>query len=391
MENFMNKKVLAVAVASALVAPVIAQAEVTLSGTIQAEVTGGDVGNSDNNTIKTQDVQGASYGAGPNAIRIDFSERLSSGITAWGRYAAAFNTFNNQSLGREEAFVGLKGSSAYIRFGTLGGAYKNSLDNDPFSGTSLQAYGSAGGMTGSRFGHDDYMDNIVEIGFKFGGFSAIFQGVADETERNYDPVTGESLGYDRNGNPIMQAQDGGGILELRYTGRNWNVFLAGAYTDFGLDSVTDSFEDVTDRINDEFDEAVGNEAEDRSVLRAGDGERNLKIGGTFCTVSCDGESGLRLGWQYEDAELGTIDGGKGDLGFLSLDYRLNNVSVGGWVGGYSADREGNDTLSWVQNTSSANAPMLSSVIVAQTVIMSFLMKTCFQWVSDTISNFSFAD
>lgn len=348
----MNKKVLAVAVASTLMAPVIAQAEVTLSGTIQAEVTGGDVGGSDNNTIKTQDIQGSTYGSGPNALRIDFSEKLSSGITAWGRYAAAFNTFNNQSLGREEAFLGLKGSSAYVRFGTLGGAYKNSLDNDPFSGTSLQAYGSGGGMTGSRFGHDDYMDNIVEIGFKFGGFSAIFQGVADETERDYDPVTGNSLGIDpTTGQPIMKAQDGGGILELRYTGRNWNVFLAGAYTDFGLDAVTNSLEDVTDNINDQVDSAVGNDPEDRSVSRDYTGERNLKIGGAFCTVSCkENGSGLKLGWQYEDAELGTIDGGKGDYGFLSLDYRMNNVSVGGWVGGYSADFEGNDTLSFAVGT-----------------------------------------
>jgi len=353
MENFMNKKILAVAVASTLMAPVIVQADVTLSGTIQAEVTGGDVGDSDNNTIKTQDIQGATYGSGPNALRIDFNENLGGGVTAWGRYSAAFNTFNNQSLGREETFIGLKGSSAYIRFGTLGAAYKNSLDNDPFGGTSLQAYGSGGGMTGSRFGHDDYMDNIVEIGLKFGGFSAIFQGVADETERDYDPVTGESLGIDpRTGLQRMQAQDGGGILELRYTGRNWNIFLAGAYTDFGLDSVTDSFEDITDELNDQWDEWAENDPEDRSVQRTTTGERNLKIGGTFCTVSCnsDSKSGLRLGWQYEDAELGTIDGGKGDYGFISLDYRMNNVSVGGWLGGYSADWEGNDTMSFAIGT-----------------------------------------
>jgi predicted porin len=346
MENFMNKKVLAVAIASALVLPVIAQAEVTLSGVIQAEVAGGDEGGSDNNTITTQDNTGANYGSGPNELSIDFNEKLTNGITAWGRYAAGFNTFNNQSLGRQETFIGLKGSSAYVRFGTLAGAYKNSLDNDPFSYTSLQAYGDGGGMTGSRFGHDDYLDNIIEIGLKFGGFSAIFQGVADETESNIDPVTGNSFGYDGDGQPIMQARDGGGILELRYTGRNWNVFLAGAYTDFGLDSLKDSVTDITDEARDR----VGDEVEE-TLDEEYTGERNLKVGGAFCTISCEGGSpGMRLGWQYEDAELGTMDGGKGDLGFLSLDYRVNNVSVGGWVGGYSADREGNDAMSFAVGT-----------------------------------------
>lgn len=344
----MNKKAVTLAIAAALVAPISSvYADVKLSGAVQAEMgaaTIGQVNGEEADTIRvSKDGSGALLNGGANKVRIDVDEKLGEGLTAYGRYQFTFNTATNSgsSLTGQEAWVGLKTESFFVRFGSLEGAYKSSKGLvDPFAGTAIQARGTAGGMSGSGrldvsvtpnengkfvmtdrntgetyradvktvsaktnhqgLAHSGEVQNALELGTKFDGFSASFQGVFDETDN----------------------LEGGGIIELKYAGPNFTVFAAGSYMDFG-----DATSTVTNTLS-------GDDDEDNKGS-------NWKVGGQFQMA------GVTLGLQYEDAELGAFDpnpdGGRYILG--SVDYKLNNVAVGGWVAQYLSDID--DASRWI--------------------------------------------
>ena len=340
----MNRKILALTMAAALVVPMMAQADVKFSGVIQAETGSAKLGMAKDRLRVTKDGEGALLNGGPNRLRFDVDEKLSNGWSAMARYQTAFSTSNNAGLVKgQEGWVGLKMNSEafYFRFGTLEGNYK-ALKGlvDPFAGTSLQARGTAGGMSGSShltscttatagkglcknypdvddagdipstiaglgaraalagFTHSSYVNNALELGSKMGGFSASLQGVWDQTD----------------------VLNGGGLVALQYTHDNFDVFASAAYTD--LDS-----------------SVSGNKL---------DSGGNWKVGGAAKFA------GMTLGLQYEHAEIGTLtdsyfnkvkDGvttiapiaGKYLLG--SIDFRADNLAIGGWVAKYSESTE----------------------------------------------------
>lgn len=293
----MNKKLLVVAVAAALVAPLSAQAELKLSGTIQAEVGSLQVGDGERTTVSA-DNDGALAGGGPNKIRLDFDEKLSPGLTAFGRVDWSFDTAESASgtnLGDREHFIGLKGSNVHFKFGRIEGAYKGTGvgDVDPLYGTGVQGRSLASGMTaGNAFAHSSFVNNVVELGFNHSGFSAVVQATVDETADNKDA----------------------GQLGLQYKTENWGAFLAGSYTDFG--NVTNTGGD--------------------------DQDGNAKVGGWYKM------GGLKLGLQYEMAKLNstTLDGNEGDYIMGSATYGMGNVIIAGWVAGYMSDADEEDALSF---------------------------------------------
>jgi predicted porin len=338
----MNKKILALLSATALLIPSIhAYAEITVSGTIQAETASLKQGKADRQRI-TKDIDGAVLpNEGANGLTFDINEKLANGLTAYARYGAAFSTSGNTGLNAGgEAWVGLKGDVAHFKFGKFEGIYKVvSSDIDPFTFTSLGASGTAGGMSGQAFnqqriikvdgsGNDvsedgvcygksgriagfdyqlvpneteacgtdhrglsnnDFISNALEFGAEFGKFSLTFQGNFDETD----------------------VMEGSGLLGLRYVDDNFTVFAAGSYVDF----------DAT---------KLGTDAKNS--------KRNWKVGGSYKL------SNLTLGIQYESAELGVFDNSDkgGKYGLVSADYRVGNVGIGGWLGGYFADAENED-------------------------------------------------
>jgi predicted porin len=134
-----------------------------------------------------------------------------------------------------------------------------------------------------------------------GGFSASLQGVWDQTD----------------------VLNGGGLIALEYTHDNFSVFAGAAYTD--------------------LDDSVGSVS--TSKLDSGG---NWKVGGTATFA------GMKLGLQYEHAEIGTLTdssfakvkngvttiapiAGKYLLG--SIDFRADNLAIGGWVAKYSESTE----------------------------------------------------
>lgn len=347
----MNQKLFAFAIAATLVAPMAADADVKLSGVIQGEITSSEVGDSDQDReTLTKDKEGAIFNSGPNLLTFDIDEKLGGGLAAYARYQGTFSTSDNEGITGKEAFLGLKTSSFFLRYGKLTGAYKSSLGLiDPWAGTSLQARGSGGGMSGSKYNsvtwdaasktfktqaaasnndagqglsHSGYVEGALEAGMKMAGFTGRIQGVVDD----------------------RSDMDGAGLLELLYSAPNetFTMWLSGAYTDLNL----------KDTVKDAADSATGDEKDDKTD----DGLGNWKIGGQFKLGPA-----LTLGLQYEDAEIGTFDnnpdGGKYIIG--SVDFMMNNFSLAAWVGSYLSDiadnarlkdDQGNaideDTLSW---------------------------------------------
>lgn len=391
----MNKKILALAVAATMAAPMATHADVKVSGIVQAEIISLEVADGDENLVAamsngdkpfedmdrqtlTNDGLGTILNEGPNHIQFDFDEKLGGGLSAEARYIGAFNSSGNygKALIGEEAWVGLRTPNFHVRYGTLTGVYKSSHTLvDPWAFTSLQARGTGGGMSGEYFNiaqaftnengiirdingnpkiggvlvnyhdpqkgltNDGFVEGALELGVNFGGFSASIQGIVDDTSN----------------------MDGAGLLELRYTAPQFTMWLSGAYQD--LDDVTTDLENIgTDFLNDTIRDDDEQEAEEDNL-----GLGNWKIGGQFKLGPM-----LKLGLQYEDVEIGALDsfladdkgnlyrnedGGAYILG--SLEFNRNNISVAGWVAGYLSDIEdrnklvdsegnelGEDALSW---------------------------------------------
>lgn len=334
----MNQKLFALAIAATLVAPMAADADVKLSGVIQGEITSSEVGDpadDQDREILTKDKEGAIFNSGPNLLTFDIDEKLGGGLAAYARYQGTFSTSDNEGITGKEAFLGLKTSSFFLRYGKLTGAYKSSLGLvDPWAGTSLQARGSGGGMSGSKYNqvtwdaasktfkttaaasnndagkglsHSGYVEGALEAGMKMAGFTGRIQGVVDDRSE----------------------MDGAGLLELLYSAPNetFTMWLSGAYTDL----------DLKDTVKDAADSATGDEKDDTTD----DGLGNWKVGGQFKLGPA-----LALGLQYEDAEIGTFDnnpdGGKYILG--SVDFMMNNFSLAAWVGSYLSDIDDNARL-----------------------------------------------
>jgi predicted porin len=345
----MNKKLLSLAVAAAMVTPIAANADVRVSGVIQAEVASLEVadGNEklnaslrngafedmDRQTL-TNDSLGSILNEGPNHIQFDIDEKLGGGVSGQARYTMGFNTSGNFGFSPigEEAWVGLGAAHFHVRYGTLTGAYKSSHTLvDPLAFTSLQTRGTGGGMSGENFNrlirdaagnvtginvnswenqngltNEGFVEGALELGVNYSGFSATLQGIVDDTS----------------------AMDGAGLFELRYTapGDFFTMWLAGAYQDVS---------ETTDRVGEDIADIVRDDEEKKNLKD--DDFANWKIGGAFNLGPM-----VTLGLQYEDSEIGNLDndlntnGGKYILGSLEVTP-VQNISIAGWVAGYLSD------------------------------------------------------
>ncbi len=188
----MKKNVIALAVAAAMAAPLAAQAEVSISGGLQAEVisVGGDGGKaavvsssgpvlgggglatglyaSDGGQFGSEN--GGSYGF----LKFSASEDLGGGMKALAMWNSAVNVGdsggNNGGMGGRDAYIGLTGGFGTVLAGTLSTPYKSSTVSwDPFVMTSLQARGN-GGMSDAQNGYAN----------KFGPATVVLAYVLDE-------------------------------------------------------------------------------------------------------------------------------------------------------------------------------------------------------------------
>lgn len=187
----MKKKLIALAVAGALAAPVVASAQgtnVTIFGRVQAEYSGVDNGN-------TPYQAGISDNARSSRWGLQISEDLGRGLRAVARLEQSLNTGSGAATSAREQWVGLSGNNfGEVKFGRVQSPFKDfagGMTIDPFAYTTLQANGAGGTMTGSANGMGSGANSFVNSAIRFDslnveGFS--FAGILMPGDANhFDP------------------------------------------------------------------------------------------------------------------------------------------------------------------------------------------------------------
>lgn len=187
----MKKNVIALAVAAAMAAPLAAQAEVTVSGQLQTEITSLS-GDTVTEGLYMNDAQEGGVVDKGNFGALEFaaSEDLGNGMKALAKvglniWAADTNT---KGVKTRDAYVGLTGGFGTVLAGTMSSPYKSSTVKwDPFLASSAQARGNYG-MSDL---HNSYAENALAYANKFGPAKVVAAIVLDESDdvTSTDPQT----------------------------------------------------------------------------------------------------------------------------------------------------------------------------------------------------------
>ena len=185
----MKKNVIALAVAAAMAAPLAAQAEATVSGQLQVEMTSLSIDQPLAAALNKKEglfMNDAQELANPDsgnfgALNFSASEDLGGGMKAIAK--VGLNVWaadhNDKGVGTRDAYVGLSGNFGTVLAGTMSTPYKMATVKwDPFLATSAQAR--------SNFGmsdlHNGYAQNALAYANKFGMAKVVAAIVIDETQ-----------------------------------------------------------------------------------------------------------------------------------------------------------------------------------------------------------------
>jgi predicted porin len=176
----MKKNVIALAVAAAMMAPLAAQAEVKITGALQAQVVSidGDAASEDGLYLTDGGEYGNENSGNSGFIKFSASEDLGNGLKALAVYNSSINlsATTGNTFGGRDAYVGLSGGFGTVMAGTLTTPYAMTRSWDPFLGTFAQARGSFGMSTL----HNGYASNAVAYANKFGMVKVVAAVVLDE-------------------------------------------------------------------------------------------------------------------------------------------------------------------------------------------------------------------
>ena len=240
----MNKKLIALAVAGALAAPVIASAQgtnVTIFGRVQQEYSGVATGNNGGSTGDAAYQGGLNDNARSSRWGLQIAEDLGRGLRAIARLEQGLNTGSGTANTPREQWVGLSSAQwGDVKFGRVQSPFKDfagGMTIDPFAYTTLQANGAGGTMSGSANGMGSgangfvngaiRFDSIQTDGFSFAGL--LMPGDAN----NFDPTktndsTNSVFGAGQ-GNTGGKNGEFDGQAAAKYAGN----YMGAAYTVFG--------------------------------------------------------------------------------------------------------------------------------------------------------------
>ncbi len=258
----MNKKILALAIAGVIAAPVAAQADVKVYG--KASVETGSIDNGkDTKTLQGDPAQDK----GPRSrLGVLATEDLGNGLTGIAKAEFQYDPHDNARFdavtdvvaasdgsttvtatktkgspftGRD-SFVALKGGFGLIGFGRFNGVYKThgGVKYDPWVTTSLQGRFN-GGMAGSALGNAGFINDLVVYQTPNLGpaqiTAAYVVSEADGLDGSYQ--LGAKLNFGKN----VEAVASFGHLDPVDNGDNWKV---GAKFKAGPATITAQYEDV---------------------------------------------------------------------------------------------------------------------------------------------------
>ena len=191
----MKKKLIAIAVAGAMAAPMAVMADVKISGQLQTQLVSysGDVAPTKPKGVYMSDggtVTGANGGSW-GAISINASEDLGGGMKAMASYG--FNVTTDTGINTRQAFVGLSGDFGTVLAGRMNHPYKTStISWDPFVATFMQSRlngGMGGTAAGALYGPET--SNALAYANSFGGVRVVAAAVVDELR---DDAASDKLG-----------------------------------------------------------------------------------------------------------------------------------------------------------------------------------------------------
>ncbi|MBD3609229.1 MAG: porin [Gammaproteobacteria bacterium] len=247
----MNKKVIAMAVTAAMVAP-LAQAEVELSGRAYAEWSTGTgmTGAVIPGVNDAGDYGQISDSRGHGRFRMKASDDLGNGMTMYSKAEFQIDvtdggqTKSATTVGARDGYVGLKGDFGTFAMGRFNGAYKTT-NVDPFIATQLEARGNGGASSGS-LAHNGFNSSMMQYTTKVGGGALNFQTNALNSDVNNGVATQHLLSY-KMGAIIFgyattdAAATGNSNMKLAYKAKNFTV----SYESVGANTDTSVGEDAT--------------------------------------------------------------------------------------------------------------------------------------------------
>ncbi len=195
----MNKRLMALAVAGALAAPLAASAEgthVTIFGRLQAEYATVDIDGFNAQTAVADDALQSRWG-------LQIAEDLGAGLRAIGRIEYSLNPGGDDRHLAREQWVGLGGDQwGELKFGRVQSVLKDFAGGhsiDPFAYTSLHANGSGGLMASSDNGYGSGDHGFVNSAIRFDspvveGFSVAGLLMPGDADKN-DPARINDLTY----------------------------------------------------------------------------------------------------------------------------------------------------------------------------------------------------
>lgn len=175
----MNKKLIALAVAAGMAAPMAANAAPTVYGHLQAEYTSYDNGG---NTADQDQIDDNKRGR----LGVKGNEDLGNGLQAIYKFEFQVETTEgNVDDGDRNSYVGLKGGFGSVKLGALKSPYKyfGGVKHDAFVTTAMQARDGNGGMyreegaMSAKFGSHSFLKNSIGYQNKFGNVDvwAVYQ------------------------------------------------------------------------------------------------------------------------------------------------------------------------------------------------------------------------
>ena len=171
----MNKKIIAIAIASAMAAPV-AMADVAVTGALGGSLTVNGGGGADSRTFNDSGMSNVTFMV--SEANSFAKVGLNVGPGAKGVDALGNDTFNSPVY--RDFFIGTKLGNGKISFGKMSGVSKN-LEKDPYIATFLQSRSGFADTAagGNQFGSSSYISNVVQYAMKANGLAIKVQ---------YDPT-----------------------------------------------------------------------------------------------------------------------------------------------------------------------------------------------------------
>lgn len=349
----MNKKLIVLAVAGALSAPLLASAQggtgVTLFGRVQAEYQSTEIDQAAASEYRQETI---SDNAGQSRWGLQIKEELGNGLNAIAQIEFAFRTGNGTADAAREQWVGLSSNSwGSLKFGRVQSPFKDFAGGgtlDVFGSTSLQARGSGGAIyaPANGFGAASHVDHAIRYDSPgFGGFSFALLAVPVDATQTEGTLNGGNVGG-RGGSDNYQ-------IGLKYKfGTAGEIF--GGYSN---DAVSDA-QAAQPAVN-------GRVADDEEVWRLGAAWNfgNFRIagqyenienalagnGGTTCSGGASANGGGDGGITTTQCNTALNTNGEGDIWFLTLQYKLGKTTLVVQGGETNADAEGTSVEREAQN------------------------------------------